>query len=140
MRRVLESLRVSLESSQFYTCCWRSGLYLPRDLRGPVFVRDFSTFWSRKPSTPPKNPTPREDLTFMRLGVRTSDRRCVGVTRASANLWLQWVDCGRKEHCKNLFFASNFALDRKLKALGKIPLHAFKGAYERAPMWWCNAF
>ena len=43
-------------------------------------------------------PTPRQNLTFMRLGVRTSERRCAGVTRASATSGLRWIDCGRKEH------------------------------------------
>jgi len=42
--------------------------------------------------------TPRQNLTFMRLGVRTSERRCAGVTRASATSGLRWVDCERKEH------------------------------------------
>ena len=47
--------------------------------------------------------TPRQNLTFMRLEVRTSERRCAGVTCASAISGLRWVDCGRKEHSKIVF-------------------------------------
>ena len=50
--------------------------------------------------------TPRQNLTFMRLGVRTSERRCAGVTRAKSEV--------RQKHDILTFnFQSNAKFDAK---------------------------